>query len=101
MELEVYNHKVALVSFSEEEFSELKRALRIWYRDRFGGLQNHILLNFKEKTFPSGYLETVLEKLKKKNIIPVIKDGCPDNHFAAFTIIFYLKFFHYFAVMST
>lgn len=75
MDFNVFNNKVYYSVDNNEEFLLLKKALRIWYRDRFGGLKNHILLNFREKSFPTGYLSTVLEKLEKKSVIPKITDN--------------------------
>ena len=69
MEMKVYNHKVFVSCENDEELSSLKKSLRIWFRDRFGQLQNHILLNFKEKSFPAGYFDVVIEKLNKKKIL--------------------------------
>jgi superfamily II DNA or RNA helicase len=75
MEFNVFHNKVLFTVNNDEEFSLLKKSLRIWYRDRFGGLKNHILLNFKDRSFPTGYLEVVLEKLKKREIAPKITDN--------------------------
>ena len=74
MEMKVYNHKVFVSCENDEELSSLKKSLRIWFRDRFGQLQNHILLNFKEKSFPAGYFDVVIEKLNKKKIFPKVQD---------------------------
>lgn len=75
MEMKVFNNKVFVTCSTEQEFVDLKKVLRIWFKDRFGNLRNHILLNFKEKSFPTGYLDIALKKLEKKKIIPTILDN--------------------------
>ena len=74
MKFTIYHNKVYYSVLTDEEYESLKKSLRIWYRDHRGGLRNHILIDFRDKSFPSGYLDSVISKLKKNKIFPIIDD---------------------------
>ena len=68
MELTVLHHKTYISEASDEEFHKLRKSLKIWFTDFRGQLQGISLLKGEEKSFPTGYLETALEKVKKRGV---------------------------------
>lgn len=74
MRLSVEHHKTILIESTEAEKLELVRANRVWYTDYQQKLQCFGLFQYKDSSFSTGYLDTVLKKLEKKGIKPEVVD---------------------------
>jgi superfamily II DNA or RNA helicase len=74
MDFTIKHNKTYVSDADDEEMNKLQKVLRIWYKDH---MQNLLLFNLfekKELAFPTGYLSTVLKKLKKRNVEPTLID---------------------------
>lgn len=74
MKLSINHHKTFVVDGTEEEVRKLVKCLRIWYKDYQGQLLCVSLFKGKDQSFPTGYLDKVLEKLKKRSVEVTIED---------------------------
>ena len=68
--------EINISDYTKDELDRLKKSLRIFAKDLNSpsGFICFNLFNYKDKTFPTGYLERVLTKLKKKGIEPALID---------------------------
>ena len=74
MILTIKHNKTYITDASDEDLSKISKFLRIWYQDHMQQLHCFNLFQKKEKAFPTGYLSTILKKLKKRNVIPTVVD---------------------------
>jgi superfamily II DNA or RNA helicase len=82
MKLSVHHHKVFVDKATDEETRQLSKSLKVWYRDFRQELRSDNLFAYKEQSFPTGYLSTVLKKLHNKEIKVEVEDkrSFPQPH---------------------
>jgi superfamily II DNA or RNA helicase len=75
MDLRVEHNKTYISNATDDELQKTTKALRIWYQDHLNNLLLFNLYNKKEMSFPTGYLGTVLKKIRKRSVTPIVTDN--------------------------